>query len=343
MHFPSTILAGFLAATQVTNALTLPIRQQAAVQVIHQFPNLTVAENIAVRSNENIIVDILSAAEIYQIDPQKPETATLVAQFPGSTSVLGISEIEPDVFVVAVGNYSITSGTVPGTFALWKVDFHSLECSKNGNVIKNATTTKIVAIPEASILNGVTHVGPYALIADSVLGLVWRVDTRDGSYKKIIEDPLMQPDPTNALRLGINGLHVFKSYLYFTNSLLNGGLVARVPINLYGPNAGVASGDAQIIATNVENDDFTVDENGVIYTATNFTNELLRIDLNGTITTIAGAPTEKILESDTSLAFGRGRTDKNVLYVTTGGGFAGTIPGTYREGAKIVAVDLKAL
>lgn len=347
MLYQSTILAGVLAITQVTNALTLPTRQQPAVRVIHQFPNLTVAENIAVRPNGNLIVDILTAAEMYQIDPQNPEKATLVAQFPGSASVLGIAEIEPDVFAVSVGNFSQVPApphSIPGTFSLWKVDFRSLVCSENGNVIKKATTTKITAIPEASLANGVTALGgPYVLIADSALGLVWRVNTWTGEYKTIIEDPLLLPEAGNSFVIGINGLHVFKEFLYFSNSLLNGGFIAKIPINLHGPNAGAATGEVEIVAKNGANDDFTLDKNGVIYAASDFTNELQRIDLNGTVTTIAGGPTEKILESDTSVAFGRGKTDKGVLYVTTGGGFAGTIPGTYREGAKVVAVDLKAL
>ncbi|CAG8960432.1 hypothetical protein HYFRA_00008151 [Hymenoscyphus fraxineus] len=336
MYLQSTLLASVLALTHFTNALALPASKEAAVRILHQFPNGTNAENIAVRSNGHIIVNMIApAAQMYQIDPKKPAKAALVAEFPGSTSVLGIAEIEKDIFIVSVGSLAGVSPT-PGSFSIWKVDFRSLE-SAEGNVTRKAITTKVTSMPEAVLNNGVTAVArnsPYVLVADSGLGRVWRVDTRTGEYKCIIEDPLMLPQPGNPLVIGINGLHVFGNTLYFTNTVLDGGFVAKVGIETSGPNAGAATGKAEIHSKNGSNDDFTLDKKGIIYSATNFRNSVERMDLNGTSTTIAGGQNETILEANTAVAFGRGKTDKEVLYVTTGGN---VLP------AKVVLVDLKAL
>ncbi|CAG8981361.1 hypothetical protein HYALB_00012959 [Hymenoscyphus albidus] len=300
-----------LALTHLTNALALPASKEAAVRILHQFPSGPIAENIAVRSNGRIIVNMVApAAQMYQIDPQKPEKAALVAEFPGSTGVLGIAEIEQDIFFVS---------------------------SSEGNVTEKAITTKITSMPEAVPNNGVTAVAPnspYVLVADSGLGRVWRVDTRTGEYKSIIEDLLMLPQPGNPFAIGVNGLHILGSTLYFTNTFLDGGFVAKVGIKISGPNAGVATGKAEIISKNGSNDDFTLDKEGVVYSATSSRNSVERIDLNGTVTTIAGGQNETILESDSAVAFGRGETDKKVLYATTGGN---VIP------AKVVLVDLEAL
>ena len=91
-----------------------------------------------------------------------------------------------------------------------------------------------------------THLAPgspYLLIADSGLGVVWRLHTRSSQYEIVLDSPLMKPVPTPPI-LGINGIHIFKSFVYFTNSFQ--GIFARVPVHLSGPHAGSSQG--QLVA-----------------------------------------------------------------------------------------------
>jgi sugar lactone lactonase YvrE len=159
-------------------------------------------------------------------------------------------------------------------------------------------------------------------------------------YEIILESPLMQPAP-GPIVLGINGIHVFNSSVYFTNSLQ--GLFARVPVNLYGPNAGSATGDYEVIAHNGVGDDFTFDKEGNAYIAQDLGDALQVVTQDGKVTVLAGNVNSTIVEGDTADAFGKTAWDENTLYVVTNGGIAGAVPGTRIVGGKVLAVDVQAL
>ena len=245
----------------LVNAVPTPHPPPPAICTIYEFPNETWVENIAVRSNGNLLLNLLSTPQLYELDPfnPAPSSAKLLHTFPYATGLAGIAEIQPNIFAVLAGNWSLeTFSTTPASWSAWKVDF-----TQGRN--KLPVVSKIADLTKASFANGMTLLAPgspFLLIADSVLGVVWRLNYLTSEYKVILESPLMTP-PSGPIVLGINGIHVFNSYVYFTNSFQ--GLFARVPVNLHGPDAGSATGKYEVVANNGAGDDFAFDKEGNAY------------------------------------------------------------------------------
>lgn len=96
LSFPFLILTSQASPTdyashdnQQKSLPILPLR----VEIIHEFPGGTWIENLAIRSNGLILANLLSAPEIYQVDPST-HAAVLAAKIPAATGLLGIAEIE---------------------------------------------------------------------------------------------------------------------------------------------------------------------------------------------------------------------------------------------------------
>ncbi|PMD51278.1 uncharacterized protein K444DRAFT_656650 [Hyaloscypha bicolor E] len=338
VHFWQIILLpSFLL--NIVKAVPSPLPSNLAIHTIYEFPNETWIENIAVSSNGNLLLNLLSTPQLYQLQALNPVpgSAKLLYTFPYATGLTGIAEIQPDVFAVLAGNWSIgTFSTTPGSWSVWKVDFR--RGRKNDPAV-----SKITDLTKASFANGMTLLtpgSPYLLIADSVLGVVWRLDYLTSEYEIILESPLMLPPP-GPIVLGINGIHVFDSSVYFTNSFQ--GLFARVPVELYGPDAGSATGDYVVVANNGPGDDFAFDKEGNAYITQDPSDALELVTRKGMVTVLAGNVNSTILEGDTAASFGRTKWDENVLYVVTNGGIAGAVKGTQITGGKVLAVDVKAL
>ena len=224
---------------------------------IFQFPAVpfTSIENVALRPNGDLILTTTSAPTIYLLDPtQVTPSAELLHTFPDATSCLGITETSTDVFAVVVGNVSLTTfGGVAGSFSIWSV---SLEQSSTP-VVK-----KIAAIPQAKILNGLTHLQDnpdIVLAADSEAGIVYSLNVVSGVSAVAIQNSALGPGSAS---LGINGLHVDSTgnNLYYTNSAL--GTFGRIPINA---SNGQAKGAVTVLATAPKGgnyDDFAIDSQG---------------------------------------------------------------------------------
>lgn len=342
LAFCSTLIT-LLSLSHRTKVHSHPTSQGAAIRTIYQFPNLTALEDIAVRSNGKLLVTLPTAPELYQVDPFHPINASLVYRFPNATALIGIAEFEPDIFAVAVGNVT-PPHSIPGSYSVWKVDMRPFRSNAKGDVFASATVTKITAIPEATLLNGITPIAPgspYILISESGLGVVYRLNTHTAEYIVSLSSDLMKPPPGS--QLGINGIDIFSNYLYFINTFEFGGFFARVPIHFYGPEAGTAAGGYEVVVYNGPGDDFTFDRKGNAYIAQNFAGGVQLITPEGDVRVIAGNVNSTVLESDAALRFGRTERDRSVLYVVTSGGLSERVPGTYREGGKIIAVDVEKL
>lgn len=74
---------------------------------IGHLPNDSWAENLAVRSNGQLLVTLLDVPEVYQIDPFGSHHTQLIEQIPVAGGLLGITEIQPDVFAIVAGNRSL--------------------------------------------------------------------------------------------------------------------------------------------------------------------------------------------------------------------------------------------
>ncbi|KAF3936111.1 hypothetical protein ABW20_dc0110338 [Dactylellina cionopaga] len=307
------------------HVLPLPSR------VIAQFPEPVWLENIAVRSNGDLLVTLLQPnASIYQIcNPSGREPhVSLVHTFTEVTSVLGISEISPDVFAVVGFNFT---SPLPTATTVFSIDFN-----RPKPVIKT-----IVAIPEAVLPNGMTsltNTPTTILIADSYLGLVWRVNTLTGKYDRDIKRTEMAIATGSTKPIGINGLHVHDGYLYFDNSFL--ATLYRVKITTNGSVRSNSAVETVVVLDAVFCDDFTFAADGTIYAATNNDNRVIAVKPNGKGgygrgVVVAGSKSSLRLAGDTSAAFGRTKRDKRILYVTT----SGIYNGTTAEGGKVVAID----
>ena len=114
--------------------LGLPFPNDDPVGVVWTFPNVTWIENLAVRQNGAVLCTSISASAIFQVDPFA-HTETTIHQFAITDNILGIAEMQNDVFVVVSANISTTTSTAwPGSAKIWKVDMTEWELVRNLNL-----------------------------------------------------------------------------------------------------------------------------------------------------------------------------------------------------------------
>lgn len=301
------------------------------IRQLCQFPNVTWVENIAVRSNGQLLVTLFTSPDLYQIDPfQRNCTPTLVAQFPDALGILGIAEIEEDVFAITKGNFSRFTGLVaPSSASVWKADFQNQDI---------AVVSKIADLPDAVILNGATTVkkgSNFLLLADSIAGVVWRVNLETSEYDSVLNDTAVQPvHPLAEGGWGVNGVHTRDGFLYFTNTDL---AFMCVPIHDDG-----TQGDIKVLANFMAGDDFTFDERGDAYVARGRDDVISKVTPAGKVISLdyENADALVLLEGNTAVTFGRTKSDRTTLCVTTNGGYSGLVNGTAIQGGRVLAIDL---
>lgn len=280
------------------------------LEVLYQFPNTEYVniENLALRSNGQLLLTLPTGARLIQLDPANPVPEEII-RVVGPQSLIGIAETSDDVFTVSAGNFTfgpqVPGGVagVPGTFSVWTIDLTGHE----------AKATLVTEIPEANTLNGVTAIPgapDHVLIADSGLGAIWRVNIKTGEYETAFAAPEFAP--TAEVSLGINGIKVPREgSLLFTNSALaTYGIV-------YIDDQGSPAGEINIIAeapNGTNFDDFSVRE-GTAYIATQ-PNAVNKVAYDGSVQTIAGGGDDETLAGPTSTLLSK---DGCTLYVTTGG------------------------
>ncbi|MCJ1446182.1 MAG: hypothetical protein MMC23_006687 [Stictis urceolatum] len=313
-------------ALLATCTIASPIQQLSERATVSQvtdiwdFPKATWVENLAVRSNGQILNTHLTAPELWTVDPTKANAAKLVHSFSGYIGLLGITEVQADVFYVVAGNYSIAAGGVstPGSYAIWKAD-----------MTKNAFS-KVADVPQGQFLNGVTALGTSAvLVADSIAGAIWKVDVNTGAVTKAITDPILAPDTTQANVLGVNGVSVKGSTVYVTNT--NKGTYGKIPIN----SAGSATGAGSIISSGLTGaDDLLVQSDNSAQIAGNN-------QLRSTLPTSGGTvlSSDALLAGSTAVKFGRRSADSKSVYVSTNGGTEQYVNKSPSVPGRIVRVD----
>ncbi|CAJ2501444.1 Uu.00g042970.m01.CDS01 [Anthostomella pinea] len=326
-------------ASQVSgNGVNLPL----PYRVITQFAEPTWIENIAVRANGELLLSfLLPNASLWSV--ARPADTTAGPQidnlglFQPAQGLMGIAEPEPDLFVLASSVFTSTTDNATTVCRTWTADF------RGG---RTAPEIKVVAdIPNATIPNGVTAVpgnNSVVLIADSGNGLVYRVDISTGRHDVAVQVPEMAV-VVNA-QVGVNGIHVHDGHLYWTNA--GAATIYRLRINTDGSPATKCGAKVETVAKLDATflDDFAISADGTIWVVTDFDNRLIAVqpttgNNSSTSVVVEGAVSELTLAGGTSAAFGRGETDRHVLYVTTNGGLNSPVNGTVTEGGKVVAVD----
>ncbi|KAK3616273.1 hypothetical protein LTR56_026067 [Elasticomyces elasticus] len=322
---PSKLLVA-VAALAFTH--TLPLPDDDAVGVVWQFENTTWIENLAVRENGEILCTSLSAGAIFMVNPFA-HTEVAVHQFEAGNGVLGIAEIENDVFIVVTSQINLaTSVATPGSAAAWRVDIGAWTLGDGQPVTLIANLTD-VGLPDGVV--ALSEPGA-ALVADAAKGLIWKLDTINGKYDIIIQDDIfLSSNPQ--IPLGVDGLHIIGDYLYFTN--LGDNILCRVSIDA----AGNATDQIELVATIPAPDDFALAEDGTAYVVG--ANQLNRVSPAGKVDVLAGGVNDTTLEGATSAQFGRTREDAGVLYIGTNGGLL--VPTNGRLiGGQILAINVEA-
>lgn len=264
------------------------VPRQSAAQVVR----LNSIENVAVRSNGQILATNMNAATLYAIDPVAKTSATAVT-VSGASGLSGIGEYAPDVFAVIGGK------------GVYKVDF-------------TATPPKsslIKTISEASNLNGLAVFdNSSVLVADAGKGVVYKLDVNTGAYAVALQDATMAP--SGGIPFGIDGIKYRDGTVWYTNIFKNSFHKVAVDKATAKPTGAYTT-----LWTNLMGDDLCFGPNGKIYVATNSKNSLVEVD------PAVGKPTSVgTVTGSTSCAFGRTDKDANVAYVGAGQGvFAVTV------------------
>ena len=175
-------------------------------------------ENLALRANGQILATIaFPEALLFYIDPLSIRPGIVLHNFTSLASLVGITEVAADLFYVA------GKGRDDGFFAVFSVNMRDFVIVPNGTVTTPPVIQEIGTIPAALALNGMTHLGGEnnsILIADSLLGGVWRFHVDTGKSELIIKHPSMAGplNKTEFAAYGINGMRAQSDNLFYCNS-----------------------------------------------------------------------------------------------------------------------------
>ena len=174
-------------------------------------------------------------------------------------------------------------------------------------------------------------------ISDPMLGVVWSLNVNTGAMSQIINLSDMKPVSGDEPYLGVNGIHYTSDTLYYTST--NQQLFVSLPVS---STTGAAAGNAKVVAGNFDGlDDFDLDDVPNAYIATNST-ALNFVRPNGQVIGLAGGDGTSTIPGITGAKFGRGASDKEVIYMGTTGGSEQYVTGTYTTPGAILKIDIGA-
>lgn len=196
--------------------------------------------------------------------------------------------------------------------------------------------TRVLTFDQPAGLNGACLIAPCViLLADSLAGLIWRVDlANDGlttTASVWLHHHTMAPDPDNRFTTdwlgpqpGINGIRYAArtNVVYYTCTARK--LFMRVSVD---PATHTPLGQPEVVAADIMADDFCLDENAAVaYLTTHTDNTIVRVPIDSgaagaTRSVVAGDPYTGQLFGPSSAAWARGPADYgHIAYVTTDGG-----------------------
>lgn len=313
MSMQSFLPLGLAILSSLPLGLSIPVscgwQNATNITTLHVVRDTQTLENLALRSNGDILATSVASPTLFGLSSQGEHPPVPIAEIPGVTSLLGIAELEKDVFYVVGSNLTSTENSN----GVWRVDIRDFQAAPNGTVVQPASTSLVTRIPSALQLNGMARLASNdsqnLLISDSSQGNVIRLNVETGAVETVIEEAEMAP-LTTGLSIGVNGIRIRDSKLYFVS--LDQGLFAAVPISLA---SGATVGPVETLASNITfGDDFALSEDGRwAYVATNGPQEVIGVDLfRGGKAVVASSP---LLGSASSVA-AQQADGRRVLYVT---------------------------
>src|ERR1700741_4724866 len=265
---------------------------RANLTTIATFPKHFFLENLAVRADGSILVTVLNHKQLWYVPAPiggQPVTPTPVHTFDGFA--MGIVETELDIFYVSTAN--------PTT--LQRLDM----CG--GAPDAPVKPTRILTFDQPAALNGACLLGPRViLLADSLAGVIWRVDLADDGLTATasvwLRHHTMAPDPDNGLtsplgpQPGINGIRFAArtNVVYYTST--GQSLFMRVAVD---PTTHTPVVQPEVVAADITADDFCLDENtAVAYLPTHPDNTIVRVAIGScadgaTRSVVAGEPLDE--------------------------------------------------
>ncbi|ATZ51184.1 hypothetical protein BCIN_06g06090 [Botrytis cinerea B05.10] len=345
-------ITGLLTTTFFSLASTTPLAKSSVASLplpvteLQFLGDKTWAENIAVRSNGQILITRLDKPILQLLDPANQTAPITLHTFNTTTFIglLGITEITPfsDVFYVALQTPYTAVFTKATNYsnAIYKVDLNTFS-SKAGILTSAPTVSHIADVPESVLLNGMDTLDPeHILISDSILGQIYNLNVATSSYTIPLKLSSMAIPPNSEAHLGINGIHYRSPYLYFDN--LGASTFNRVPI---APITAAPISDSVLLVNITGPDDFIIREDGTVFLCGNDQDTLFMWKQGmSEVVAVAGSNTSTVLAGVTAGAFERvGGKEGKRLWLTTSGAQAQPINGTITTGATVSYVDTNCI
>ncbi len=290
-----------IAAGLVAGILCSAVQAVAATTLVVSFAAPGNPESITIDHKGDIFMSIPLAAKVLELAPGSQSPTTFV-NLP--SSVLGVRlDEEGNLFaaVLGFGIFEVKAGT---------------------------TTPVLIGAPGAGapefFWNGIAidHRGNL-FVSESHFGEIWRLG-KDGSFTKWIGSPLLQgttnPGPCGIVHpaiaagfgiIGANGVFFNKHGDMLVNNT-DLGTVVRIPVNPDG-SAGTPGVLAGPSCTLWGADGGALDNDDNLYVAANSGNKIVKIAPSGSFTVFSAS---SLFNFPTDIAFGTGRGDRKVAYIT---------------------------
>jgi sugar lactone lactonase YvrE len=260
-------------------------------------------ESIEIDRHGNVYVSLALTGEIRKIAPDGTQSTLaflpLHPEIQPCQNSVGVPTLQ-GVSLDHQGNvYASVNSCNAADLGIWKV-------TPDGQQSLLAHLPGDLFLPGMSWPNGIAYQGGWLYVADSFLGLVWRVHADGQSPAEVwSDDELLHhlSGPPSGLP-GPNGLQIFHNEVYV--SVSSRGYIVAIPINSDG-----SAGPVRVHAL-LGVDDFAFDVKGNLYAMTNFSQTVERVTPDGRIETILQLADG--LDGPSSGAFGVGRDSKN-LYI----------------------------
>ncbi|KAF7296319.1 hypothetical protein HMN09_01101700 [Mycena chlorophos] len=287
---------------------------------IYQSPAMLPFENIAVRASGELLLTSVYSPVLYSLDASSGTLTDVITIGGGATSLLGISEFSADNFAVVAAEFNATTDTeVGGTVAIWHV------CLTGSTPV----ATNIASLPSSVIgANGLSAIfgSSTVFVADSGSGTIFTIDMSSGAVAVGVQAAALEPV---GQLLGVNGLKVSESTIYFTNSAQGTfGSIDILPGATLNASSITTLGTLEDGAPSAQHlfDDLALDTEGRAWVAVHpgsislFTPNDDQADWVQTDAIVGDTDDYDVFVVPTSCAFGRTPSDATTLYVTTDGG-----------------------
>lgn len=259
-------------------------------------------ENLAIADDGTIYVSLAFASEIDRIAPDGAQSRLAIPTMGGITVGVAIDR-HADGLDIAVRSPD------PAAAGIWRVPLASF-----------ANPTRIAALPPSSFPNGIAFDPAGNLyIADSNLGVIWRLAPGASQATVWTQSPLLAPTGASFMGFplpGANGIKVRDRRVYVSNT--STASILTIPIRPDGQ-----AGQVAVKFTGIEADDFAFAVNGDLYVAENPPSELVRVTPGGDVTLLATRADG--LDNPSAVAFDPRTGERKRLYITNSAYF-GTHP-----------------